>query len=317
MRILVTGATGFVGGQAARRLAEIAQVRCLVRSPQKLAQSHPAWEIVQGDLLDPTSLETAVAGVDLVVHAATDTNPVDRKRVWAVGVEGTRSLYAAARRAGVQRFIFISTAAVYAGSGTTEEDGPLPPSGDLYGDAKIEAERLLLDAPAGGPEVVILRPPIIYGPGSRWTRLFMDSARKGQLFLPAGGRFPFPCIHIDNMVDAIVAAVQAPAAQGAYNLFDGTPTYAEFVQPFLAAAGRQPKEIPYAMLWLVALGMEVAGKLTGRYMPLNRRNLAAMTRTGSGGLYSREKARRDLGWEPLLSFAEALQGSVAWALSCD
>jgi nucleoside-diphosphate-sugar epimerase len=315
MCVLVTGATGFLGGYTARRLAGEMQVRCLVRSLARAAElNHSQIELVQGDLTDPASLEAAVAGVDVVVHAATDTALADARTVWAVSVAGTKALYDAARRAGVKRFLFISTAAVYGGGGSTDEEARLEPYGDRYADAKIAAERYLLDAPAGGPEVAILRPPFIYGPGSRWTRETVANARKGKLVLPLGGNFPYPCVYVENMVDAIVAAIKAERVQGAYNIFDFVPTYAEFMQPILSAYGLQPRSIPYGALWLVAAVGELYGKLTGKYVPLSRHNLAAMAgKKGRSGTFSREKARRDLGWEPRISFDEAMRATLAWA----
>lgn len=311
--VLITGASGFVGGHVARRLAETRAVTCLVRTPggkTVVDLDHPNITLVQGDLTDAASLQRAAAGAELVVHAATDTRLKDRARSWDVAVDGTGRLHAAAAQAGARRFVFISSAAVYAGNPDAGEEEPLQPCGDLYGDAKIAAERLLLGA--SGPEVVILRPPAVYGPGSQlWTAAMWKQVRAGKAYLPGGGAFPFAYVYIDNLVDAVVAALQAPAPHGVYNVFDGATTYAGYLQPLLEAAGQKPKRIPWAVLHAAAAVAELFAALTGKYVPISRKTIAALTGRRSRALTC-DKARRDLAWEPRIDFAEGSRRSLDW-----
>lgn len=292
------------------------QVRCLVRRPGArtvVDLHHPQIEIVQGDLLDEASLVAAVQGVDAVVHAATDTKFTNRQAAWDVAVEGTRRLYQAASQARVKRFLFVSTLTVYMGAGQANEDQPLSPCGDLYADTKIAAERLLLDA-VDGPEAVILRPPSIYGPGSEaWSASLMRQARSNRLYLPAGGRFRMPLVYIDNFVDAVMAALAATQAGGAYNILDGAPTYREFVAPFAAAAGVRPKHLPYPVLWLAAAMADLYSKLSGKYIPFGRRTLSSMLNVAWDPTLSYTgKAERLLGWRPRIGFAEGMAQTLAW-----
>ncbi|MCA9891134.1 MAG: NAD-dependent epimerase/dehydratase family protein, partial [Anaerolineae bacterium] len=174
---LVTGASGFIGGHTARRLAiaEHMRVRALLRNPTGstvVDLRHALIEPVCGDLLEPPSLEAACVGCDLIVHAATDTALTNRRLIRATSVDGTRNLLRAAGVAGAQRFIFISTFDVYFGSlkQFRDEDTPVHPFGDLYADGKILAEEVLLGSGTALPAIVVLRPPAVFGPGSReWT----------------------------------------------------------------------------------------------------------------------------------------------------
>jgi nucleoside-diphosphate-sugar epimerase len=317
---LVTGTSGFVGGHVARRLAESEGmwVRALVRNPRAktvVSLRHPSIQLVKGNLLDPTCLAAVSAGVKLVVHAAVSAPFTTRKIAWATTVDGTRNLYEAARTAGAQCFIFMSTFNVYFGAIDRYDDErtPLVPCGDLYGESKIAAEELLMAAAVGGPNVIILRAPAIYGPGSRrWTVQMIEDAKRGRLYLPCGGKFPFPYIYIDNLVDAIVAAALVDAPSGAYNVADGRVMYRDYVRPFARLAGRNPRHVPFWTVWLAAIGAEVLSRLTGRWIPLSRGSLRAMTARHRRRYATADKARHVLGWVPRIDMAEGMQHSEVW-----
>lgn len=317
---LVTGASGFVGGHVARRLADAEgmQVRALVRNlggKTVVDLSHPSIESVKGDLLDPESLSTASVGAQLVVHAAADTTMQNRAIAWATSVDGTCNLFNAAHIVGVQRFIFVSTFDVYLGvlDRFRDEETPLSPYGDVYGDAKIVAEELLLANADKGPVVIILRPPAIYGPGSReWTVRIIEHAKKGRLYLPGGGEFPFPYIYIDNLVDAVLAAARADTSSGVYNVLDGRVTYREFVEPLAQLVECPPRSLPYWILWIGGVGAEVFSRLTGRWLPLSLKRVRAMNTRNRRRYATADKARRDLDWVTRVDFQEGMQRTQTW-----
>ena len=166
MKILITGATGKVGSRLARRLAQRGdRVRALVRDPTRAADLREAQiELAVGDLLDVSSLETAVRGVDAVVHCAAFFRGATAEQAHAVNDIGTHHLANAARAASVNRFIFTSTGLVYGSNGgrLAREDNPCAPTA-AYPVSKLAAERFLLTT--DGLDVRVLRLPFVYGDG--------------------------------------------------------------------------------------------------------------------------------------------------------
>jgi nucleoside-diphosphate-sugar epimerase len=166
MKILVTGATGKVGNRLAKRLALRGdQVRALVRDPSRAGDLRESGiELVQGDLLHPSSLAAAVSGVDAVVHCAAFFRGATPEQAQAVNDLGTQHLANAARDAGVKRFVFTSTGLVYGPSNgrLSREDDACAPI-QAYPVSKLAAERFLLAIDS--LDVRVLRLPFVYGDG--------------------------------------------------------------------------------------------------------------------------------------------------------
>jgi UDP-glucose 4-epimerase len=166
MKILVTGATGKIGGRLTKRLAQRGdQVRALVRDLTRVAElREDRIELAVGDLLDVDSLAAAVRGVDAVVHCAAFFRGASPEQAHAVNDLGTQHLANAARVASVKRFVFTSTGLVYGPNGgrPAREDDPCAPM-DGYPASKLAAERFLLAME--GLDVRVLRLPFVYGDG--------------------------------------------------------------------------------------------------------------------------------------------------------
>jgi uncharacterized protein YbjT (DUF2867 family) len=199
--ILVTGATGFVGRRVVHALrSSEREVRCLVRDPAAAsALEQLGCELVSGDMSDPASLAQAVAGCEAVVHlvAIIHGRPGDFERVMA---DGTRSLVAAARDAGIRRFIQMSAL------GVGEETKDLVP----YFRAKWAMEQAVKDS---GLEYVIFRPSFIFGPGGGAITEFVRLVR----YLPAvpvvgSGKQRLQPIFVDDVAAYVDRAVELPAA---------------------------------------------------------------------------------------------------------
>lgn len=236
-RVLITGVTGFIGSRVAARWVERAgEVRGLVRR----AATIPGVDTVVGDMLDEASLERAVAGVDVVIHAAVDEGD-DPDRARRANEGGTRALARAALAAGCRRFVHISTCGVYAleGLDLVTEATPLWPEERadelLYGATKAMAERALTKVAADGLGVVILRPPNVLGahPRSVFAEELATRVRDGAIGYALDGANTWPYVHVENLVDAIQTAVDRPVEPGrAYTVVDGHTTWRAFLETY-------------------------------------------------------------------------------------
>jgi len=168
-RVLVTGASGFIGCRLVERLhyGSDWQPRALIRNPGRAARlARMPIEFAIGDLASPTDLAKALEGCAAVVHAGIGTSWRESERI-ATTVQGTKNIVEAALRAGVKRFVHVSTLAVYGErvDGTITEETPVnPKKGWDYAESKHAAEQIVLEAAAKGLPAVILRVAVVYGP---------------------------------------------------------------------------------------------------------------------------------------------------------
>jgi NADH dehydrogenase len=197
--LLVTGAGGFVGRELLGHLAgaEFAAVRLLARMPDRLARRLPAgpWEIVAGDLRDPTTLPPALAGVETVLHLAATTGKASRRELFAVNAAGTRALVEAAERAGATRFILVSSIA--AGF----PDRRWYP----YAEAKLEAEAAVK---ASRLDWMIVRPTMVFGPGSPVQAGLARLASAPVGLVSGSGRAPVQPIHVRDLARLLAAVLR-------------------------------------------------------------------------------------------------------------
>jgi predicted dehydrogenase/nucleoside-diphosphate-sugar epimerase len=256
-RVLVTGATGFIGCRVAEalHLGRGWQVRALVHKPSSAARlARLPVEMVHGDLKSRRDMEQAVAGCDAVVHCAVGTAYGDRREVFDVTVEGTRTLVEAARAAGVRRFVHLSTIAIFGvGARAVIDDStlPVPLPGDEYGESKAGAERVVRDAARAGLPAIMLRPGCVYGPYSNTfiVRPLRCLAKDGLVLAGCAG-MPSNTVYVDNLVHAIFRSLDAPRelADGrAFFVTDGDDwTWGEFYGFFAAALGHDLHTRPEA-----------------------------------------------------------------------
>ncbi|MFN8177707.1 MAG: NAD(P)-dependent oxidoreductase [bacterium] len=290
---LVTGANGFVGTRLSRRLLEKgAAVRALVRKAGGSGElaAAGATEIV-GEFTEAGAAREATAGVDVVVHCAAAFGP-DLAGARAVNEGGTRKLVAASRAAGAKRFVQISTVAVYdlaANPPFVDEDSPLKTEGDAYGITKAEADLVVLEAIAAGFPATILRPVAILGvhPTSTWSIKVPERVRDGKIPLALDGRNTWSWVHVENLADALVLALEKDAAIGRiYNVVDGQSTWRAFTDDIRRWFGASPlptksrEELVPGQYW------------TGRF--------------------SSERLRRELGWTPRLSYWDGMGEAEAY-----
>ena len=277
-KVLVTGAGGFIGSAFCTKiLAEGWQVRGTLRSESDAGRLPDGVEAFSIRSIDSdTKWDDALAGIDTVVHLAARVHVMDDAsseplaEYRKVNVEGTKCLAVASANAGVKRFIFISSIKVNGegrASAYIEDDEEAPE--DSYGVSKWEAEQELHKiSDTTGIEVVILRPPLVYGPGvkANFLRLFKIVERGFPLPLSSiKNRRSF--IYLGNLTDAIITCMTNPNAAGkTYLVSDGedvsTP---ELIRRIGAASGRRALLLPVPV-WI----MRMAGRITGKYDEVER-----------------------------------------------
>lgn len=315
--VLVTGATGFVGGALVRRLAnDGAEVKALARSPEKgrSLRDVPHVEIVQGDITDAERMKAVMQGCDIVFHvAAAIGGTFDFQQ--RANMDGVRNVMLAAADAGVKRVVHVSSIAVYGyrASGTVTEETPLNPGRVAYNRTKAEGERIVREI---GEErrvpYSIVRPGMIYGPRSgAWTLLLFRLARlKPTPFLGDGGGNPAP-IYIDDLIDLMLLMAEHPAAENeTFNAVnDPSPTWREFLGKYSQLAGHQ------AWLSLPVWAAKLSAPLADLVMTLRGepQDVPALIPYVTGKrTYSMAKARELLGWQPKTSLDEGIRQCAPW-----
>jgi predicted dehydrogenase/nucleoside-diphosphate-sugar epimerase len=224
--VAVTGAGGFIGGRLVERLVldSRAKVRPVVRGFGRVARlsvlPQERLDFRRADLLDTAALRAAFEGCDTVVHAAFGSSGDEAER-WAASVDGTNRVLAAARAAGVRRVVHLSTIDAYdpALSGNLTEESPARPADPAdreYEQQKLAAEQLVLDAHGPELETVVLQPGVVYGPwGGQWTIAQLRRPATDFAELPTGdGGGVCNAVHVDDLVDAVLLAVDTRAAAG-------------------------------------------------------------------------------------------------------
>ncbi|MFI1303027.1 NAD-dependent epimerase/dehydratase family protein [Streptomyces sioyaensis] len=335
MKVLVTGASGFLGGHLVDRcLAEGHHVRALVRGTSDLSRLRAleGVELVHGALEDAESLRRAVAGVDVVHHSA--ARVVDfgtRAQFWQANVTGTEQLLEAARRAGARRFVFVSSpsALMPVRDGDRfdiDESVPYPDRFlNLYSETKAAAERRVLAADGPDFSTVALRPRGIWGPRdhSGFLPRLVGAMRAGRLpDLAAGKRVEVSLCHCDNAVTACLRAAAAPAERvggKAYFIADRERTDLwAFLARLAGLFGALPPTRPLPPVVRDALAGAVdrlwqLPPLRARVAPpLSRYTVALLTRSTT---YDTSAAARDFGYTADTDQETGLRQLTAWVES--
>jgi nucleoside-diphosphate-sugar epimerase len=317
---LVTGASGFIGGRLAERLAteEGMSVRAMVRHTKKAERLQKLQsEIVQADLLDMESLRRVIDGCDLVFHCAAMVRETgDRNEFLQTNVQGTENILNVSKDAGVKKFIHFSSVSVYGLNppDRTDETTPFHPCGNLYCDTKIAGEKAVWAAhrEAGLP-VVVIRPANVYGPLSNpWTIRPTKLINSGQMILINGGTGLCNYVYIDNLLDATLLATKRDSSVGqVYLISDGNAVmWKEFFGYYAQMAGKPKiRSVPECLGKAIALGMEIVSKFTGKPPKITREAVRFLT---GQARFSIEKARRDLGYQPRFSLEEGMEQTEQW-----
>lgn len=324
MHVFLTGGTGFVGSEVARRLRERGDsVRALVRDPHRAgALRELGCQLVVGDLSDEPFLTAACAGADAVVHGAARCEvgvpPERRAELEDTNVGGTERVLGAALSAGVRSAVHVSTLAVLGNTRgqVVDERHRRPddvPVTSVYEQTSACAHRRAHEIGRRGLPLVSVLPGLVYGPGD--PSAFGELAARvldGRL-----GALPFPHlgitpVHRDDVADGVLRALDHGVAGQSYVLGGEPTTVRELLTVLAEVAGRRPpgRTVPSALLRAaVPLGLLVAPVLG---LPPNLRELVASS-DGVTSWASSAKAERELGWtaRPLEQGLRELAGLTA------
>lgn len=307
MRVLLTGATGFVGTGLTKRISGLTDLQLFAAVRQQM-RSFPdgVTAVPVADLTSDTDWREALEGVEVVIHSAARVHVMNDEAADSlaeyrrVNLAGTLNLARQAVDAGVKRFVFISSIKVN-GEGTPPgrafkaDDAPAPV--DPYGVSKLEAEReLQVLAHETGLEVVIIRPVLVYGPGVKANFLSMMSWLQRRLPLPLGAiHNKRSMVALDNLVDLIITCIDHPqAANQVFLVSDGEDlSTTELLRRTGQALGRPARLLP-----VPAFLLKWAARLLGK--PGIAQRLCGSLQVDIS------KTRTLLGWTPPVTVDDAL-----------
>jgi nucleoside-diphosphate-sugar epimerase len=322
LRVLVTGATGFIGGALAGQLtARGDRVRALVRASSRTHElARLGVELVPGDVADPASLGRAVEGCEAVVHLAGAVKALSGAELFRANADGTRNVAEACARTGC-RLVYVSSIAAAGpaldGRPRAEEDPPAPVS--RYGESKLAGEAAVRAASRWAPASIV-RPPVVYGPGDKELMpQLLRMARLGIVLRAGYGEKRFSLVHVEDLCRGLVAVtdrgarVEAEGWAGVYFLDDGADrSWDEIALAACAAAGRRARVLPLpeAVSVLAAAGATLVAALTRKPNILSFDKLREMRQ--ASWTCTSERARRELGYAPRFGLEDGMADAVAW-----
>lgn len=336
-KVLVTGATGFIGPHLIRQLLAAGHdVTCLRRQSSHV-ESLKSLDVrfVVGDINQPESLPSAVRGAEAIYHLAGLIMALRREEFFRANEQGTRNLVQAAAAQETPPCLVLVSSLAAGGPQVgdqlrTESDPPAPVSN--YGRSKLAAERAAAEFADRLP-LTIARPPIVFGPADRMTlEIFKPIWRFGVHMVPGYRAKRFSFIHVDDLCRGLLVAAErgqrvgasdANAATGGGATESGVgryyfahgehPTYADFGRSIGRALGRRRTLCIPTAIWfmrLIALGAESVGRVRGRPAALS----LDKAREAAAGSWtcSPEKAQRELGWQCAFDLDTRLAQTTEW-----
>lgn len=313
--VLVTGASGFIGGRLAERLAVERGARVTGTGRDFSRSGHleeAGVELVRADLRDSDRMGGLVEDREVVFHvAAWMGGEGGAGTARAVNVDAAEALARRAADAGVRRFVHVSTIGVHGPPDrpVMDESAALDTEqSSAYGRTKALGERAVRAVGREtGLEVAVARPSYVYGPGSTGWTIGIYKMACGPLpaLVGDGGGHFYPA-YVDNVVDALLLCAGREAAAGeAFLVSDPPVPWRAYVEAHAGLCGRSPGSVP---LWMAKVAARI-GDLPFVPLPLDSHRLAFLT---SRSRYSTGKARSELGWEPRVGLEEGLERSLRW-----
>lgn len=318
MNVLLTGATGFLGSYVAEALSEAGHTaRCLVRKTSDTSHLKKVArvELVSGSVEDAASVRAATEGCEGVIHVAGVVKARDEAEFFEVNVRGTENVLAAAEACGVKRLVHVSSLTV---AGPSRDGRPVSKESreplTAYGRSKAAAEDRVL-ADKGKLHVVVLRPPMIYGPRDRESFAFFESVKNRLLPFIGDGTNTLSVIYGSDCASACVAALTADVPSGSVYFVDDGEIYVW--KDMLAEIERAMDKrafvrlsLPIPLVRAAATLSELSGKVRGKAVMLNRDKLNELT--APHWVCDSSDTRAELGWQPKVKWAEGVRRAAEW-----
>lgn len=325
MKVLVTGATGFLGGATARRIQQLGHHVVGLGRNEALGRELQAngIEFLSGDLTDEAYVARAIEGMDIVIHTAALSSPWGREeQFYKSNVVGTRHVIGGACKAGIKRLVHISTPSLYFRFNerlNVRESDALPTKFvNAYAATKYQAEQLIDQAFQNVQlPVVTLRPRAIFGPeDTTILPRLIETNRRRFIPLMNGGQVWTDLTYIDNVVDAILLATDAPVhcLGQKYNITNGEPVQLRMILERLFEGLQEPfhyKSVNEKVAFFLAAAMEWSARtFQGWKEPLlTRYTVSVLAKSQTLNI---DKATDELGYQPRVSTLEGLEKFVEW-----
>lgn len=319
MKVLVTGATGFVGSHLSERLtAEGHQVRALVRATSKTGLlTKLGAELHEASLETGRGLETALQGVDAVVHGAAVVKARSAEEFHRVNATGTQNLLNATleHNPGIRRFVYVSSLAAHGFSQDGEpravDDPPRPVT--HYGRSKLAGEQAVLAAKDRIP-VTVIRPPAIYGPRDVEMFAFFKTVKTGVVPFLGSKKNVLSLVYGPDCADAIYAALTKDHPSGRVYFVDdgGVYTQKEMGEVIADALGVRGLKfsVPIPLVSAAAVLSEAFGKLSGKAVMLTRDKVNELREPYL--ICRGDSIREELGWSPSTRFPDGAKRTAEW-----
>lgn len=320
-KAFITGGTGFIGSHLAEELLRrgYGEVRCLVRHDPKWLSGLDVVE-VRADLFDDETVAEAVRDVDSVYHVGGVTRAKDWETFERDNVEATIRLVETVARVNpdVERVLVTSSLAVVGPcGGVANEETPLRPI-SRYGRSKALMEGRLRELDGAVP-ITVIRPATVYGPRERDVFTFFKTMSRG--ICPVVGSVNEPAlslVHVSDLVRGMVDAAESRAA-ARQTYFLGSETFYSWSDVKHAATGPLERRaltvaVPPILVDVIGAAVELIGKMSGTYPPLNREKAREIRRVCK--MCSIEKAKRDFGYGQRKSLKEGIEETITWYREC-
>jgi len=323
MKIFVTGATGYIGNNLAKRLAaEGHTIYALCRSAEKASLlAHDNIKICDGDITDIKSVRTAMSGCEQVYHLAAYARvwAKDTSQYYLLNVEGTKNVLDAARELGIEKIVVTSTAGVLGPSGdrpVKEDDERIGNILNEYEETKAQSEILCKDyCNKYNMHIVIVNPPRVYGPGvesesngvTRLVRFYLAGKWK---IIPGDGNGTGSYVHVDDVVNGHILAMEKGRSGERYILSGVNISYKDFFSLLAIVSGKKVNLYPLPVWMMMLAGYAIMGyaKVTGKPPLITPKWIRKYLYNWS---LSCEKAQRELGYT-YRSLEEGLRQTVDW-----